>query len=495
VTVSDRLELDEDGRVIDPSGGTRVLDLADPAASDDLSRTALDRWVESSAAPFLRRHRTAVRVTAAVAAAATAAGLWAATRPPYVAPTVAVDLGNAVLDGNSIGGPEISADGILSVAFTAQALTPGEDVDVLGITGPGLGPAAVGGDVGDAELGRIELAAQVQCDDPSLAAAQPSSYALSATATSSSGDSIDGVVPLASAGDRPVTRLDRAIGDWCLQQTAPTAVELAGITVTPVPGTTLADISLAVRNASPLPLTLRTERREGLAVDVDLSPGLALEPGRTGSLATRINVHDCSAAPALDDLSLLPNPTAATGSGITLGLALGDRARVVSYPLPDAAPVTAQLRAAVCTVDPRLTLQVLDVEATRPGTVTWAATALLGLRSDGKGISLGRERFDGAATDAGTLPVLGGEAEGGWAVPPVRLDGGAGRLAVGYAGGSCLGVAQEEPQPVAARVTMPDGTVVPYEVLIDDARVLRAAHAACGIPFDADAARSRGWDL
>jgi len=493
--VSERLELDEDGRVVDPAGGTRVLDLADPAAAEDLSRTALDRWVETAAAPFLARHRAAVRAVAAVVAVSAALGLWVATRPPYVAPTVGVDLANAVLDGNSIGGPEISADGILSVAFTAQALTPGEDVDILGLTGPGLEPAAVVGDVGEGELGRLELAARVRCDDAALASAAPSSYALAARATSSTGDSVAGVVPLASAGSRPVTRLDRAIGDWCLGQIAPTAVELAGITVTPVPGTTLADIGLDVRNASALPLTLRTERREGGAVDVDLSPGVPLEPGRTGSLATRINVHDCSAAPALDDLSVLPNPTSSQGSGITIGLALGERARVVSYPLPDAAAVTAQLRAAVCTVDPRLSLRVLDVEAARPGTVTWAASAVLALRSDGKGISLGRERFAGGATDAGTLPVLGGEAEGGWAVPPVRLDGGAGRLAVGYGGGSCLGVAQEEPQPVAVRVTMPDGTVVPYEVVIDDASILKAAHAVCGIPFDADAAAARGWDL
>jgi len=37
--------------------------------------------------------------------------------------------------------------------------------------------------------------------------------------------------------------------------------------------------------------------------------------------------------------------------------------------------------------------------------------------------------------------------------------------------------------------------VIPYEVVIDDAAVLRAAHAVCGIPFDADAAAARGWDL
>lgn len=491
----DRLELDEHGRVVDAAGGTRVLDLGDPAATDDLSRGGLDRWVDTSVAPFLARHRRAVRVTAAVGAVALAAGLWTATRPPYVAPTLGVALGNAVLPGASIGGPEVSPDGILSVAFTAQATTAGEDVDVLGLTGPGIGSAAVSGDVGDGELGRLEIAARLDCTDPALATAKPTSYALAATATSGSGDALDGVVPLALAGERPLTRLDRAVADWCLQQLAPTAIEVGGLTVTPVPGTTLADVSLAVRNATDLPMAVRIERREGSSVDIDLSLDVELEPGRTGAVTTRINVHDCTAAPRLDALDALPNPTASGVSGITLGLAVGDHARVVSYPVPDPARLSDQLQASACPVDPRLTVGVLDVEASRPGTVTWAATALLSLRSDGKAVSLGRERFGTDGSGPGSLPVLGGEAEGGWAVPPVRLDGGAGRLVVGYAGGSCLGVSQEQPQPLSVRVTMPDGTVVPYQVVVDDVRIVRAAHAACGIPFDAAAAAARGWDL
>jgi hypothetical protein len=491
-----RLELDDDGRVLDAAGPVRALDLHDPHHADDLATSGVQRWVDSSAAPFVRRHRRAVASVAAVAVAAAGVGLWAATRPPVVMPVLDVSVRNAVLAGNSIGGPEISYGGVLSIAFAVRSA--GTPVDVRSLDGPGIASSTVAGEqVGD-RLTRVEAQAQLDCTDSRLASATPTSYSLAASTSSPDGTVVDGVVPLTATGPdgttRIVTRLDYAIQSWCLAAAAPDAVQAALGTVSPVPGTTLADVAIEVRNASPLPLTLASARSQHQGLAVDESPSVVLQPGGTGRLTTRVDVRDCSAAPSLEPLSALPNPGVggASSPGLTLQIGLGGRTRLVSVPVADGGRLGGAVAATACAEGTAPRVSVGAVRGLFLGEGAWAVDAIVSVRTTGIGIGLARVQFAGPPAGEGSqVQVV--TTDDGWAAEPVSLDGGAGRLGVRLASPSCGAVASLAPQALPVRVTMADRRVVPYQVVVDDVRVLQAAARACDVPVDLAQARARGW--
>jgi hypothetical protein len=491
-----RLELDDDGRVLDASGPSRAVDLTDPLAAEDLATSGVQRWVDSRALPFARRHRRSLSAAGAVAVVVAGAGLWAATRPPAVVPVIDVQLRNAVLAGNSIGGPEISYGGELSVAFAVRSA--GAAVDVRSLDGPGIASSAVEGEqVGD-RLTRIEATAQLDCADARLASATPASYSLAASTSGPDGAVVDGVVPLTATGPdgatRVVTRLDYAIQSWCLAAAAPDAVEAALGAVTPLTGTTLADVAIEVRNASALPLTLAAARSEHLGLAVDASPSLVLQPGGTGRLATRVDVRDCAAPLGLAPLSELPNPGVgpASAGALTLELGLGGRTRLASVPVIDGSRLGAAVRSAACWSSTPPTVTVDAVRGQLTGAGSWAVDAIVAVRTAGIGIGLARLEFAGPPAGQGSrLQVVG--TDDGWAAEPVSLDGGAGRLGVRLASPTCAQVDGMRPEPLPVRVTMADRSVVPYGVLVDDVRVLQAAALACGVGIDPVAARAAGW--
>ena len=503
MTDDGRLEIDEHGGVLDAAGSTAVLDLSDPDATEDLRPNPVQRWVDTHAAPFVAAHRVALRTTAVVAAVALVGTAWWTSRPPYVPPTFDVELANAVLAGNSIGGPEIAPDGRLTVAFVARGRTPGEAVSITGLTGPGLRGTTVTAPAVTSDVEqRVEIAADVDCADPALVTAGPSSYALAASGAQAGAEPEAGTVPLAPPGGRPVTSLDKAITDWCLAALAPEAVTVSAVQATAVPGTPLADLSVRVENRSPTTLTLRTARHPGSSVEVDLSPPVVVAPGATGMLATRALVHDCSSRPALTPLGELRNPSGPTGAaGLTFEIGIGDRTRTASYAVSGADGLDRAL-ATACTGATGVTAGVEEVGLPSIGVGgAWEVAALVSARSDGIGITFGREHFGGGASGVGSVLTSEASSVGGpgvagadrWAFGPAQIDGGAGRMVVPVRGGTCSSVQTASPQWMAVRVLMPDRSVHPYEVRVDDLRLLSAVARACGLDLDVAAAAARGW--
>ncbi|MFN8168316.1 MAG: hypothetical protein U0S36_06000 [Candidatus Nanopelagicales bacterium] len=480
-----RLELDEDGRLVE---GDRVVDLADledPEAVEDVAPSRVRPWVDEHVAPWARQHRRALVVTGTVAALVVGGLTWVATRPPYVAPTVALALDNAILDGNDLGGPEIDAAGVLSVAYTARAATPGDRVEIRGITGPGLvdptgDPVTVTSD----ELGRVVLGARIECRDPSIAFAGPTSYGLSVRRTAADGDVLETVTPLGP----PTTELDLAVASHCLAERAASDIVVEPGEVQGRPGVPTASVSFVVRNTGPMPLTVATQRRATTGIELDLSPTVRVDPGQSVAVTTQALVHDCRATPALPPASTLPNPlewAVPDAPAVTLQVGLGRATALASYPADDRR-LGRDLAAEVCSGAPRVSAVLESAEGARTKDGGWQVQATYRMRTDGVRVRVGREHFAGPAVGAGSfLTTPTGPAQGDALVfAPTFLDGGAGRLIVTVSGATCESVAAaQEGATIPLGITMPDRTVYSFEMPADDGegRLVTAALRACGL--------------
>ena len=90
-------------------------------------------------------------------------------------------------------------------------------MSITGLRGPGLRDVtATGAPVTSEVEQRVGITARVDCTDPSLQTAGATSYTLAAAGSQTGADPEAGTVPLATAGSRPITSLDKAITDWCL---------------------------------------------------------------------------------------------------------------------------------------------------------------------------------------------------------------------------------------------------------------------------------------
>lgn len=337
-----RLDLDELGRVAEEGRRQRAVDLG-ASASDDHVATEVQRWVDDLAAPWIRSHRLALALAGALALA-TAIGATAAADNASAAPvTLSVEIRNAPLPGRSASGPVVSEDGLLSVAYLARATRPGERVQLLRIEGPGLGASEAAGVVDDESLSLLTVSAPVDCSDPSLSDATPTSYELVARSVDASGAAVIGTVPLvmpleapaAGAGRRPVTRLNQAVELWCLAFVAPSAVQASVVALAPIAGTSEAELTLDLRNASVLALALRAEDVAVGRFHAELSPAVALDPGSSARVTAHVAWTGCDGQANLPALRALENPQPADdrGPGVALRLTLGDRSIVASYPL------------------------------------------------------------------------------------------------------------------------------------------------------------------
>ncbi|MBI1378811.1 MAG: hypothetical protein GC157_15230 [Frankiales bacterium] len=513
-----RLELDDDGRVVEPPGtsaspgsaspratppGPRPLDpvgatptatavvpvdLDDADATEQLDTTPLDGWVRRSAAPWVGRHRRLVSAVAAVAVAAGLAGGWAASRPSPPPPAPLLALADAPVVGADLGGPSIDADGRLSVAYWA---TPGPDAGgllVYGIEGPGLRDGVLRSATAPLTPGRpqfLQLDAATDCDDPALATATPASYALvlhrpPSAATAGSTQSF----PF----DAGTTDLRSAVRDHCLVTSLPRSLSVQTVALTGHPGSSVVDVSLLVRNDSGVPATVATERTPSSGVEVDLSPTVLVAQHGVADLRTRVLVHDCASPAVLPALGSLPNPVtptryadAAAPAGLTLRIGIGDRTALTSLALPEAArDLAARLRDAGCQRPARIAATVTDVRARAAGG-GWDLTATLRVRTTGIGVTVGREHFTGPPDGQGsvlTTPAVA-DQDASWRLEPTRLDYGAGHVGLHWSGASCDTVTQDAPATVAVRVSMADGSAVPYEVPVDGPALVSAVQAAC----------------
>ena len=253
-----RLELDEDGHLLDGDGAPVVdlVDLEDPHAVEELAPSRVRPWLDENVAPWARAHRRALVAVGTVAVVVlTGTVIWQ-TRPPYVPPVVALELENAILDGNDLGGPEITGSD-LSVAYAGRAMTAGDRVEVLALTGPGLVEARGTGVLTSTERSRLVLGATVDCRDPALTTATPASYGLSVRRTSAEGDVLETTTPFGAM----TTELDLAVLSHCVAELAPAHLVVESARADSDPGQPTAAVSLLVRNTGPVPLTVATERR------------------------------------------------------------------------------------------------------------------------------------------------------------------------------------------------------------------------------------------
>lgn len=488
------MELDEDGRLVEGDRVVDLVDLEDPEAVEDVVPSRVRPWVDAHVAPWARRHRRALIASGTAAAVVLGGLVYLGTRPPYVAPTVALQLDNAILEGNDLGGPEIDARDVLSVAYTARAATPGDRVEIRALTGPGLvEPSGTPVMVTSDELGRVVLSARVECRDPSIAFATPTSYGLSVRRTAADGDVLETVTPLGP----PTTELDLAVASHCLAERAASDLVVEPGEVQGRPGVPTASVSFVVRNTGPMPLTVATQRRTSTSIELDLSLTVRVDPGQSVSIATQALVHDCRSTPSLPAVSTLPNAqewAAPDSPAVTLQVGLGRATALSSYPT-DGARLGRQLESTVCAGAPRVSAVLESAEGTRSRAGGWQVQATYRMRTDGVRVRVGREHFDGPAAGEGSiLTTPTGKAQGTpWVIAPTFLDGGAGRLAVTISGASC----DDALTPPAVTtlplgITMPDRTVYAFEVPADDGRIRTAALRACGID-DAEARAALPW--
>jgi hypothetical protein len=493
-----RLELDEDGRLLDGDGAPVVdlvdlVDLEDPHAVEELAPPRVRPWLDANVAPWVRAHRRAVIATG-VAAAVLLTGLvvWR-SRPPEVAPVVALELENAILDGNDLGGPEITGEE-LSVAYAGRAVTAGDRVEVLALAGPGLVQPRGAGVLTSTERSRLVLGATIDCRDPALTTATPASYGLTVRRTSAGGDVLETTAPFGAM----TTELDLAVLSHCVAQLAPAHLVIESARADSEPGQPTAALSLLVRNTGPVPLTVATERRATTGIEIDLSPTVVVPPGESSIVTTRALVHDCLAVPSLPSLEELPGPVpwaARSAPGVALQVGLGQATTLASFPLVGSA-LGRELADGACRGARPVTAELADVVGRRGGQGGWEVDAVYRVRSEGIRLRIGREHFDGPAAGSGSIittptDLLRG---GAWTVGPTQLDGGAGRVTVTFLGSSCGRLDTSRPTTLPVGVTMPDRRVYTYEVPVDDVRLIRAAYAACGLPSPSSLVE-RGWAL
>ena len=493
MTDEGRLDLDEDGRLIEGDRTVDLVDLADPSAVEELAPARVRPWLAEHVAPWARRHRRPLAVTAAIAAIALAGATWVSTRPPYVAPTVDLVLGDAPVDGNDLGGPAISPDGVLSVAYTARAASAGDSVEVLGIVGPGLVGSSGNATITSTESGRVELQAQVECRDPAIAATTaPSSYGLSVRRTAADGDVLETLVPFGTS----TSELDLAVAGHCLAERAASDLVVEPGLLDARPGVPTATLSFVVRNTGPVPLTVATERLPTNAIEVDLSPTVSVPSGGAASITTRVLVHDCSAVPALPALGGLPHPQSGadpSAPGVALQVGLGRATAFASYRV-DGEALGRELKATVCSGAPAVSAALESVDGVRADDGSWLVSGIYAMRTDGVRIRVGREHFAGPAAGEGSILSTPDTLVPGaiWNLAPAVLDGGAGHLSVSFSGYSCADLATTVPSTLALGITMPDRTVYSFELPVDDIRLVRAAYRACRIPVPSSLAE-RGW--
>ena len=196
-----RLDLDELG---EPAGGTGAVRL-DVLDSGDDRPTLAERgraWWRDTLRPHLRRHRTGWLVACVVVLVGAGSADYWHQRPPAVDPVVRVAFApDAVLDGGvSLGlqnlyfidQQSVGADYLIGVQL------PGEVVDVLGISGPGLTSSAVSG--GHARYGSeptVRLRASFDCSQQDWWTARDGDYGVKVTRTDSYGRVVHATVPLA----------------------------------------------------------------------------------------------------------------------------------------------------------------------------------------------------------------------------------------------------------------------------------------------------------
>ena len=372
-----RLELDDDGRVLDA-----------PAAPLDLVADAEPR------------HRLRLpRGTGIVALALLVAlGAWFALRPPPEPPLAASVEGVGISPSTTLDDPVVALYRIDPSARTS--------VEVLGLSGPGVRASTA---YADPDGRGVRIAVVPDCD---AATTQDGAYALDLAVTSDAGATTQGRLPLA---DGPVD-WSGAIEDRCWRRATAAGLSLVSVRAEP-------DIDRGM-------VRVQAVLRNGTGRDLSLS---ALDVADIASIETA-PVSDLPAAGQAEVQARVSGRCGTAGSPPSLSWAVGPsdgppRLTLTTPLTPADQRQIAQAMGVLCSSPPPTTVTVVSVDAV-PGDplVTWIGGSAVDVRlrvSTGAiAIELGSDPT-GATADARrsfsyetvTGPVQDAEVTVRWNVP------------------------------------------------------------------------------
>ncbi len=488
-----RLELDELGSVIDHASSLG------PAAPDDVlagndEPTVRERLESSGAAPWVRRHRLALGITAALVVSALVLGVgWAQGRPPPLDPGIAADVSDAMADGTAPQVPGTTYDGEITLALRVEKGDERDAIEILGVTGPGVRASTAVPAEGAAALGVAYVFVIPGCDAPRSFTATFDDYHLRVRRTDAYGRVTDGDLTLPS----PVAaQLADTSAQNCFQ-----ARVAESVTVTDVALRT--DVARRVVHAD---ITLHNGLEENLRIDGVTATSTAADPtveqtdlpaGESAVQHVALGLNDCapkavasgatgpsygegSGSARPNDLSFFT--TLSTGGNISAGIYL-------TWTDAQRAAIAAGERA-MCAGAPGVTARALSA-VPAPA----SASAAYGFASPQDGVVLRaqveiRTRASRVVLSDGSFP-LGAYVAGGPAmVSTVKTDVAGGRVVVSVDwAAQCSSVVG--PPPVWLVVTA-GGTAYPYRATLDQAVLARAYADACPGTVPAELAQF-GW--
>jgi hypothetical protein len=304
----DLLDADDlDGVVGSPQ--PRTLDVL--VAGDDVPGLS-DRgraWWQDKALAFAGRHR--VGLVSACAVVLLVAGLvtyWH-QRPPAVDPVVRVAFTSDPVppDRDVLGLQNLYRPAGLDTAaadYQVGVQVPGEVVDVVGISGPGLKPSTVS--AGHALYGyqpTVTLAATFDCSQKGWWTAEAGDFVVKLTRTDAYSRVLDAAVTMA-APDAAAWR--QAVQRYCLGPIL--AAAFADWDVSVQHAHSRVSLSFRVRNPSSHAFYLQVAFPKGPAPDEP--PVIQVPPGGSSLLTTSWQTSDCSSYPS--NLMALLGPTDST---------------------------------------------------------------------------------------------------------------------------------------------------------------------------------------
>lgn len=375
-----RLELDDDGRVLDAPG--EPLDLvADPEP----------------------RYRVRLpRGTGAVALAALLSlGAWFALRPPPEPPLAA--------SVESVGlAPAATLDDPLVALYRVDPAAARTSVDVLGLVGPGVRASTAYAD----PAGRgVRIVVVPDCD---AAPSGPSAYALDLAVTSDAGATASGRLPLAEGG----MDWSAAIEDRCWRRATAAGLSLVSVSAEPDIGRGMVRVQALLRNGTGRDLSLSALDVADIA-SIETAPVAGLPASGQATVQARVSGR-CGTAGSPPSLSWAVGPAGSPPQlTLTTPLTSADQREI------------AQAMGVLCSSPPPTTVSVVSVRAL-PGDplVTWVGGAALEVRlrvsSGAIAVALGSDP-SGATADARrafsyetvTGPVQDAEVTVRWDVPCV----------------------------------------------------------------------------
>jgi hypothetical protein len=299
MTTSDgRLDLDELGRVID---GADTLDDAYDNVPDVLEGaqglTLRERLDDAGVTPWLRRHRAAL-ASVAVVGVAVGALAWVRhdPRPPDDG-LAHVGIAEGVTDGQ-FGQLVGVAPGVVTATYTLVNQRPGDDVAIVGFTGPGIrasSAARVDSPTKDDARADFAVTAVLGCQDPKAIGASEDEFRLLVRRTDSYGRTVQTAEPLPSS---PQARWDFQVGSECLRQSTLEWLTLDGVGVSADPRALTLSVVLKVTNRMGVDVDLSVQSYPGGSVRPEPMTA-ALPTGRSTSFTVVERIQDCG-GPVLD---------------------------------------------------------------------------------------------------------------------------------------------------------------------------------------------------